>query len=225
MKINPTTMPKHYEIAPSQVFSELATKKTQEEKIAFLKKNEDFTLLSILQAGFSKSIVFDLPEGSPPFKAYNRPIGTTPSRLRNAVIAMARLVKSVRTQRTPALRRENQFIQILESIPASEAKVLIAVKDKNITELYPEMTAELALAAFPKLYKEEDRKAIEAGMFRPKVEEAKDDELLDIEVRLVDEDELPETNEDLQQISVELDDEEKPKKRGRRKKKVVDTED
>jgi hypothetical protein len=44
----------------------------------------------------------------------------------------------------PKLRREQLFLQLLESVHPSEAKVLLAVKDQKLNKLYKNVTAKLA---------------------------------------------------------------------------------
>jgi hypothetical protein len=41
------------------------------------------------------------------------------------------------------LKREQLFIDLLESIEDEEAKVLLAVKDQKLTKLYPKITKKL----------------------------------------------------------------------------------
>jgi hypothetical protein len=47
------------------------------------------------------------------------------------------------------LRREQLYVQLLESVHASEAKLLNATKDQTLDVLYPKITAEFVKKHFP----------------------------------------------------------------------------
>lgn len=77
-----------------------------------------------------------LPEGIPPYKEEAAPEGMTPGNL---------WVESKKFQyfinpEVNVVRREQLFIQLLESIHPTEAKLVIAIKDQNIPSLYPNIT-------------------------------------------------------------------------------------
>ena len=43
----------------------------------------------------------------------------------------------------PSAKREELFIRLLETVHAPEAKVLLAVKDQELTKMYPNITYEV----------------------------------------------------------------------------------
>jgi hypothetical protein len=43
----------------------------------------------------------------------------------------------------PSLKRESIFISLLENIHPSEADLMLAIKDQDLTRLYPNLTREL----------------------------------------------------------------------------------
>lgn len=86
---------------------------------------------------------FLLPEGTPPYKEDPAPIGMSPARFINEV---KKFYLFCRADLTP-IKRETIFIQLLESIHPDEAKVLIAIKDQNLTELYPNLTYDVIAEA------------------------------------------------------------------------------
>ena len=47
--------------------------------------------------------------------------------------------------------RERIYTQILESVSEDDAKILVAMKDKDMTTLYPTITKELVREAYPNL--------------------------------------------------------------------------
>lgn len=105
---------------------------------------------------FTQEGKFNLPEGTPPFKESPEPQGMTPTPF---ISTIGKWGTFQRTDITP-LRREYLFIQMLESVHPSEAKILVAVKDQNLTELYPNITREVVAKAgfIPEVKAEEVKK-------------------------------------------------------------------
>lgn len=99
----------------------------------------DASLTLLFKHAFDPEQKFILPEGDAPFKPDAAPIGMTPAILRQE---LRKLYVFMRKDLTP-IRRETLYIQLLESIHPSEAKVLVAVKDQKLTELYPNITHQL----------------------------------------------------------------------------------
>ena len=111
-------------------------------RVEFLKKNESFELKSVLQGAFNEKVQFNLPTGTPPpFKK------GTPLPFKNSISAFAGLLQEKKT-----MLREGAFLKILGSCTDEEAKILIAIKDKRLNDLYKGITLEIASAAFPKLF-------------------------------------------------------------------------
>lgn len=97
----------------------------------------------ILEAAFNPAYRFCLPAGEPPYKPSDKPIGLADSSLSAEVSKFyLYLCKDL-----PKAKRESLFIQALERVSAGEAKVLIAVKDQNLTALYPNITPRLVCDA------------------------------------------------------------------------------
>jgi len=82
---------------------------------------------------------FLLPEGTPPYKEDAAPLGMSAGNLTKEI---KKLYIFCRTDLKSA-RREQLFIQMLEAIHPDEAKLLLAIKDQNITRLYPNITHKL----------------------------------------------------------------------------------
>jgi hypothetical protein len=113
--------------------------------------NKDVTLLEgyknnaglkfIFEHAFLPEKKFVLPEGDPPFKPDGAPIGMTPC---NFTQETKKLYVFTAARELKAIRREALFIQLLENIHPSEAKVLLAVKDQKLNKLYKNITAKVA---------------------------------------------------------------------------------
>ena len=99
----------------------------------------DAALTLLFKHAFDPAAKFILPEGDPPFKQDAAPIGMTPANLR---MELKKLYVFCRTD-LPAIRRESLFVQLLEAVHPSEAKLLLAVKDQDLTSLYPNITHQL----------------------------------------------------------------------------------
>jgi hypothetical protein len=48
--------------------------------------------------------------------------------------------------------KERRFVGILELLHARDAEILIAMKDKSLSKMYPKLTASLAKKAFPSAF-------------------------------------------------------------------------
>ena len=100
---------------------------------------DDFLLKVIAAHSFLPDYKMILPEGEPPFKKSDEPLGMTPTNLFNEC---KRFYVFCRKDLT-ALKRESLFISMLEGVHPSEAKILIAVKDQQLGKLYPKITWKL----------------------------------------------------------------------------------
>lgn len=121
-----------------------------------LAKHRDNAALKFLfQYAFIPEQKFVLPDGAPPFKEDSAPIGMTPA---NFTQEMKKLYIFTKSRELPKVRREQLFIQLLESVHPSEAKLLIAVKDQTLNKLYKNITADLAAdyGFIPRQAKNED---------------------------------------------------------------------
>lgn len=79
---------------------------------------------------------FLLPDGTPPFKPDGAPMGMSPIRFINEI---QKLRLFCRADLKP-MKRETMFVMLCESVHPEEAKILIAIKDQKLTELYPNIT-------------------------------------------------------------------------------------
>lgn len=102
--------------------------------------HKDNTSLKIIfDYAYNPEKKFDLPEGDPPFKKDAAPIGMSPA---NLLMELRRLYIFTKSKELNKVRKEALFIQLLESLHPSEAKLLCAVKDQQLTKLYKKLTAD-----------------------------------------------------------------------------------
>jgi hypothetical protein len=121
------------------------------EKLVEFKGNN--ALKSLFEHAFLPEKKFELPEGVPPYKEDAGPIGMSPS---NFTQEMRKLYIYTKEQPLNQIRRETLFIQLLESVHPSEAKVLCAIKDQTLHKMYKNITADLVSehGFIPKVVKE-----------------------------------------------------------------------
>ena len=117
------------------------------------KYKNDVALKMLLEYAYLPEKKFDLPEGDPPYKPDDAPIGMSPANLR---MEIKRLYIFKREDLKP-LRREQLFINLLESVHPDEAKLLLAVKEQKLNKLYKKVT----------------RKVVEEAGFIPVLEKVK----------------------------------------------------
>lgn len=108
---------------------------------ALEKYKTNAALKFIFQHAFIPEYKFDLPEGDPPFKEDPAPLGMSPA---NLVMETKKLYIFTKAKELNKVRKEHLFIQLLENIHPSEAKLLLAVKDQKLNKLYKKVTAKLA---------------------------------------------------------------------------------
>ena len=96
---------------------------------------------------------FLLPDGEPPFRPDPMPQGVGQI---NFITEIRKFDLFCRKDLTPT-KRESLFIQLLEVVHPNEAKIIIAVKDQKLTDLYPNITRQVVADAgfIPRLSPEE----------------------------------------------------------------------
>lgn len=102
----------------------------------YRKQGDGGPLGVIFQCAFMAERKWLLPTGTPPFKPDPAPMGMSPTRF---IQEVKKFYLFTRTD-LKSLKREQLFIQLCESVHPDEAKILIAIKDQKLTELYPNIT-------------------------------------------------------------------------------------
>jgi DNA modification methylase len=123
----------------SKLIHEMLSEVNADVKLFDTKYKTATGLKIILQYAFDPEKKFDLPETDPPYKKDLSPAGMAPTTL---IHEAKRLYVFLRKDLTK-IKREQLFIDLLESIEDEEAAVLLAVKDQKLTKLYPKITKKL----------------------------------------------------------------------------------
>jgi len=131
----------------AELLSAAVSKKAKKDRIAALQKAkaENPHVFSMLKYMFKPNILFQLPEGEPPYKPQPKE-----SDLQHMLYSEFRRIKIFMRGEYPQMtkaKREMLFIEFLEMVDADDAKLLIAMKDK--TSPYKNLTKALVMEAFP----------------------------------------------------------------------------
>ena len=131
----------------NEILELVSQQKTDAKKVALLKEYECDILKSLFIWNFDDSIISLLPEGKVPYKPNESPLGTDHSSLRREQRSLYNFVKGG-NDKLSTIRRETIFIQMLEGLHPSEADIIIAVKDKDLEDLY-DVPFEVVEEAYP----------------------------------------------------------------------------
>ena len=131
----------------SEIFTKINNAKDKPKKIEVLRRYDTPGMRMILKGAFDPKIEWDLPEGTPPYIANEAPAGTEHTFLEVEAKRLYNFAKGGNDQLNK-IRKETLFIQMLEGLHASEAKVLIDVKNKSLNKTYKGLTSDMVKEAF-----------------------------------------------------------------------------
>lgn len=100
---------------------------------------DNYAIKTLFEYAFDPNMKMVLPEGEPPYKKDTAPIGMSQA---NFYQQVKKLYVYKRTD-ISNLRREQLFVQLLESLHPTEADVCIAIKDQTLHKKYPNITRKL----------------------------------------------------------------------------------
>lgn len=127
-----------------EILDDVAAAETSQEKVEILKAYKSPPLLQFLRYALDPTILFTLPEGTPPFKRnpHHKP-GSAGSEIFNEMKRMYVLLQPHPTEKfhpkfseptkLNQMRAEQKFVGMLESFYDGEAEYLIQMKDKSLT--------------------------------------------------------------------------------------------
>jgi len=131
----------------SEVLTKVNNAKDKPKKIEVLRAYENAPLKQVLKGAFDPNIIWDLPEGNPPYIKNESPIGTEHGLLRNEAKRLWHFVKGADSATTKT-QKETMFIQMLEGLHQDEAKVLLGMKNKSLNKMYKGLTESVVREAF-----------------------------------------------------------------------------
>ena len=130
------------------IFEDVAAANSIKARKEILLENESKPLKEILKYAFHPDIKFALPPGKPPYKTIGSPEEYNPTYLYPNIRKFYLYIEGGHKGLTQ-LRREQLFIQMLESLHPKEAEVVIQVKDKKLN--YRGLTYKLVKTTFPEI--------------------------------------------------------------------------
>ena len=142
-----------YKIQIYEILAKLAEfkgKDSTKRKVEWLQQNDNATLRLVLSHAFNPGIVYKLPETAPPYKVNDSPVALA----ENSLYAETRRLSYLFFNPPAGLtkfRLEGLFISLLEGLHKDDAAIVLAMKDKNLTKLYPGITKDIVSKAFPGL--------------------------------------------------------------------------
>ena len=131
----------------SEIFTKINNAKDKPKKIEVLRQYDTPGMRMILKGAFDPKIQWDLPEGTPPYIENEAPAGTEHTYLEVEAKRLYNFAVGGNDQLNK-IRKETLFIQMLEGLHASEAKVLIDVKNKSLNKTYKGLTSDMVKEAF-----------------------------------------------------------------------------
>ena len=131
-----------------RIFEEVAAANSLETRRKVLLENESNPLKDLLKYAFHPDIKFALPSGAPPYKTIGSPDEYNPTYLYPNIRKFYLYIEGGHNGLTQ-LRREQLFVQMLESLHPKEAEVVIQVKDKKLN--YRGLTYKLVKTTFPEI--------------------------------------------------------------------------
>ncbi len=131
----------------SEILTKVNNAKDKPKKIAVLREYANVPLKQILKGAFDPNIVWDLPDGTPPYIANEAPIGTEHGLLRNEAKRLWHFVKGADMDLTKT-QKETMFIHMLEGLHKDESKLLLSVKNKSLNKTYKGLTESVVKEAF-----------------------------------------------------------------------------
>ena len=131
----------------SEVLDKVHKAKTKADKLKVLQTNDSAPLRMVIKSSFDPKIEWILPKGEVPFKANDVPAGTEHTRLHSESRKLYRFIKGGDAD-TPQYKKELMFVQMLEGLHESEARMLVAAKEKSLHKVYKGLSKDLVKQAF-----------------------------------------------------------------------------
>lgn len=143
MAVNDAT----YNLSFHEILTKVNNAKDKPKKIEVLRKYDTNELRMFLKGAFDEKLEWLMPEGTPPYKPNEAPIGTEHTWLKQEVKRMFHFLKGG-NPKLSQMKRDTMFIQMLEGLSQEEAELLVQAKDKELNKHYKGLTSNLIREAF-----------------------------------------------------------------------------
>lgn len=115
-------------LSMSEIIDKTCKLKTKDEKVEWLKQNNTLALRDVLALMFNKDLEFSIPTTAPPYEPSEYP--DAHGQLFHEARKLKHFVKGFGGN-LPQVRKEQLFIQMLESVDKEDAKLLIKMLQKK----------------------------------------------------------------------------------------------
>ena len=132
----------------AEIFKRIMSLKTKAERMEELQRAKRPAILKLLEHAFNEHITWDLLEGTPPYKKNTKEMD-----LQHVLYQRIRMFEYFLKENYPNMkrhRREQIFINRLETVDPDDADLLVMVKDKKIRYHGRNMTKSFVWETFPK---------------------------------------------------------------------------
>ncbi len=123
--------------------------KNVDERIQFLHANNSSALQTILKCAYDTTVEWNLPDGDPLYKPYEGFESQGALKSNSSIRKFKIFVKNNGYDSLPSSKRENIFIQLLESIDKDDAKVVLGAKNRKLP--FRKINKSFVRKAFPDL--------------------------------------------------------------------------
>lgn len=136
----------------SKILEDVVRHEKPRDRVAALRSHyPNQVLLKLLKYAYDDSVEWLLPVGAPPYKKAE--FANADGGLYQESRKLYMFIRCPESENIHPVRRETLFVDMLETIDPEEAKLLIAVKDNKISEVYRGLTKSVVRKAFPELLK------------------------------------------------------------------------
>lgn len=115
-------------LSMSEIVDKACKLKTKEEKVEWLKKHNSLALRDVMALMFNKELEFSIPTSEPPYEPSEYP--DAHGQLFHEARKLKYFVKGFGGN-LPQVRKEQMFIQMLESVDKQDAKLLLQMLQKK----------------------------------------------------------------------------------------------
>ena len=119
-------------LSMSEILAKVESLQNRKEKIEFLKIHHSRHMHEALAFAYDERVKWLLPEGNPPY----RPLESEDAKMNlHRECRLGKLyyfVEGGKGANVNPIKREQMFIDLLESVEAEDAKLLVALKNKQI---------------------------------------------------------------------------------------------
>lgn len=130
----------------AEILEKTSSMTSRSDRIRMLQENDGVALQTVLRGAFDPTVKWLLPEGAPPYKPNDL---VDQEHIFYHECRKMYLFVEGGNPGLKQLRRESLFVQLLETVSADDAKLLLAIKDKYLP--YPGVTPDIIKEAFPGL--------------------------------------------------------------------------